>query len=514
MAWDLTETADAARRLDGSSTLRAFVMPASIAGAFGFLVIAAWQSFSDSYSGWDSGAMLIVIAFLSLAISPLLNILVDALARQPMPRVSGAIALISGLILHAGLAALIAALVFFGLALGIDKDAREGLAADAAYLVQVPSAGLEGLLGAATYGLFGWLLWRAARVETALASSTPRALLLGDIGGAGIWTRLAYLLGLPSSLWNAGALLTGAFWLFILARALIYFAVGAGVIFVQMMLDPYGQAGAAAWPGGLAAGSLVLGHVLFLTAKRLAARRIWREEGAETAGPILFLRSFQDDQLTFRKSWFDLPGRWLELWSFRRSVDEVLIDEFAWYGPVIALGQPGETRTPFGASRRYVDHDNWKQVVEDAAQRAHVIVVAAGETPGLSWEYELIARRNYFGKTVFLFPPAGRDDPRAGRALGLFNAAFPFAGLAPPEGQALIAASVRDGVVDTVVASRPLAQAYLVALRRFMQAREAAIGRSAGDRPWQGGAWAGALAGIFAGILIGILLGMAMASDF
>jgi len=126
-------------------------------------------------------------------------------------------------------------------------------------------------------------------------------------------------------------------------------------------------------------------------------------------------------------------GRWLELWSFRRNADEMLVDEFAWYGPVIALGQPGEAHAPFSADRRYVDHEAWQAVVEDAAARAHTIVIGAGETPGLVWQYELIARRGYFGKTVYLFPPLDVPDPAALRAVELFNKASPDHRVTLPE---------------------------------------------------------------------------------
>ena len=47
--------------------------------------------------------------------------------------------------------------------------------------------------------------------------------------------------------------------------------------------------------------------------------------------------------------------------SWRRNADEALIDEIAQYGPVVALGRPGEKHVPFGAQRHYEAHETWQE---------------------------------------------------------------------------------------------------------------------------------------------------------
>lgn len=500
---DVTEEADAARRLDVSATLRAFAAPAAVLLVIGWIALMGWQAATDPYS--SGGALLLIALFGTVALiaSPALAIFTDALARQSMPRVSGAIALAAGGLLHAALGLFVMAIVLAGISAIASPDARAQMA-DAAGR---PETAAQGLM-LAVYAVYGWLLWRTVKVETALSAAPSRALLLGDVGGAGFWPRFGYLLGIPASMWNAGALAAPAFWLFVLARVLVYAALLPAALAVQLPGDGYG-APAVNLPVilGAALGLFVSGHLVFLAAKRLAARRIWKDEKAETAGPILFLRSFQDDQFDFRKSWRDPAGRWLELWSFRRNADEMLVDEFAWYGPVIALGQPGETHAPFGADRRYVDHDTWQSVVEDAAGRAHTIVVAAGETPGLVWEYELIARRGYFGKTIYLFPPHVSSHPAVGRAVDLFNKAYPAHRLREPADGVLVAVVVDGASVQRVTARKATAQAYLIALRRMLQARETVLGRTVGDRPMP----LTAVGALLAGGLVGILLGLGLA---
>lgn len=506
MAWDVTQLAETTRRLDVSSTLRAFASPAAVLFVLGTVGFAAWQVLTDPYGASGQGILLVLFFLVSVLVSPLLAVFADALARQNMPRVSGLIAAGAGFLLHAFLAFLVLALAVFGLALLFDGEARSELAR-----AMSGDEAIGGLLGVAAYILYGWVLWRTIQVETVLSAAPSRALLLGDVGGAGIWPRLAYILGVPSSMWRAGALVTAAFWLFLLARVMVYASTLPVVLSVQGFADPYAEPPLNPWL--LLGAGLVLfagGHLVFLAGKRLAARRIWKEESAPNAGPILFLRSFQDDQFRFSKSWRDPVGRWLELWSFRRNADEMLIDEFAWYGPVIALGQPGEKHAPFGAARRYVDHDTWQNVVEDAAARAHTIIVAAGETPGLIWEYELISRKAYFAKTVYLFPPHPTGSEAVGRAVNLFRQAYPEADLRIPEEANLIAAVVSGGTVKCVTARAPTAQAYLVALRQFLQSRETVLGRTVGDGPMPVFAIVAGAAGMLAGIVFGLAIAEAV----
>ncbi|WP_291206304.1 hypothetical protein [Hyphomonas sp.] len=499
---DVTAAAETARRLDVSATLRAFAAPAAILLVTGSFALMGWQAASDPYSGGDWILLIALLGAVSLIASPALAVFVDALARQDMPRASGAVALIAGGLLHAGLAVAVMILLLVGLASAFDPAALDELR----YVVESPEFPLQ-VAALALYAVYGWLLWRTVQVETALSAAPSRALLLGDLGGAGFWPRFGYLLGIPASMWSAGALAAPAFWLFLLARVLVYAAIAPVALAIQVLGDPYDTSGVSL-PVllAIAAALFLSGHLVFLAAKRLAARRIWKEPRSANAGPILFLRSFRDDQFRFEKSWRDPVGRWLELWSFRRNADEMLVDEFAWYGPVIALGQPGESHTPFGADRRYVDHDTWQAVVEDAAARAHTVVVGAGETPGLVWEYELIARRGFFGKTIYLFPPHAASHPASVRAVELFNKAYPDHPITAPAQGVLVAALIEGTAVHTMTARRPTAQAYLVALRRVLQARETVLGRTVGDRPMPVGVIVAVAAGVLAGIVLGVAL--------
>jgi hypothetical protein len=515
MTEDISALARAVRRLDASATFRSFAVPGALFAAWIYLARLTIEGVGGLYG--VEIVFFAILAALGAAVAPLLGVLYDAFARQAWRPVSGAIALAAGGLGHAvyggGLVILLGALI----ALPFDPGLASALAQGWAELrAGVPGAGLGAALVAIVVVFYVlapvWILRRVVQAESELAGPTPRAVLLGDLGGAGLWARLAYLFGVPSSLWRAGGLVRPELWLFIAARVAVY---GAALP-ASALVAELGEGGLEPARAGIliaaGAGLLVGGHLLFAIAKRLAARRIWQERPATSRRPILFLRSFEDDQFDFKRPWFDLLGRWLGLWSFRRNADEVLIDEFARDGEIIALGHPGETRTPFGAARRYVDHDVWQGVVRDAVKGAAAVVVAAGQTPGLKWEYELLKREGALDKTIFLFPPAGAREDSSSRehALRNFRTAFPDLAVERPEHKALIAVRAAKDGPRAILAASPDVSAYVVALRGFVQERDAAAGYRVGDGPLPVGALLGAVAGFLVGAVVMMIVGESM----
>ena len=249
---------------------------------------------------------------------------------------------------------------------------------------------------------------RALRLRADLALPLPRHWLFGAIPGGSFWARLAALMGMPASMWRRLALREPALWLLLLARPLVY--AGAGALLTSR------------WWLGLA--GIVAGHASLLVGKQLAARAIWRpEDAAASPQQVLFLRGFDDDQFDFRLRGFNPVKRWLALWSFRRNLDEALVDEIACYGSVVALGRPGQTQANFGAARHYARHEDWQTVVLQTARSARAIVIAAGNTPGVLWEYEMLRGEGLLERTLLLFHP-GASAAEGNRAA---LEAFPMA---------------------------------------------------------------------------------------
>jgi hypothetical protein len=118
--------------------------------------------------------------------------------------------------------------------------------------------------------------------------------------------------------------------------------------------------------------------------------------------PVLLLRSFIDD---------DLQGREDRKWF--RSADtfeEVLTDQLWLFGPVLAIGQPGEPIPRAGAAREYVSHERWKERVHALANDASLIVLVAGQTPGIAWELENAGRMGNLQKTVLVLPNGSESE--------------------------------------------------------------------------------------------------------
>lgn len=502
-------------RLDVSATLASFgvlltmllvVLGLVQSGAMGVLV----QSFGSSPSGSDWAeewpvVALVVLASALAAMLPLSFLLVDAANRsdrmQPVSALAGTalVSLLQGLaallvggmsgattmwlvergIGPVGLAVLWGAWGSALLAIGLGRlrgtrggyavglvlvllpsllwaahrewDDR-GLRVDAAEGAQLM---LEALVSLLVLALAAALLLRAVWLRADLALPLPRRWLFGEIPGGGFWPRLAALMGLPASMWRRSALREPAFWLLLLARPLVY--LGAGVVLSLW------------WWLGLAL--ILAGHGSLRTGKALAARAIWRPgDPAAQPHPVLFLRGFDDDQFDFRLRGLNPVKRWLALWSFRRNLDEALVDEVGRYGTVVALGRPGETDTPFGAARHYSRHEDWQVVVLETARRARGIIIAAGNTPGVLWEYEMLRREQLLERTMLLFHP-GAVAAEANRAS---LQAFPLtdkerAVLQDDDAGRWVALIHRDGRWALLTSAEVTPAHYVLALRLHFQ---------------------------------------------
>lgn len=451
---DVSPLAEIIEQVDRSATWRSFLVAAAP-----FLVL--WQLFevysaqrfvehaSESFGGepliedwhYAVGAL--------LALAPLGFAFWDWLDRQDRFRL---LALVSGCVIGSLAWQLFGGLLGYGLWELVDESGGNPLVivAALAYLLlwfgsgllagcdrriaRPVFLGLSGALIAAALAVIGWLwmqgdrdvtellgtlaalvglafvclaLARFVRLRLLLAGDRPRELLFGALRDKGFWGRMAAASGLPSSSWRLGALGKPAFWALFLARFVVY---TGGVL-------------ARSW-ALIGTVAILAGHALFHAGKRLSAREMWRPAAASASDrPILFLRGFDDDQCTFRRRPWDLPARWLDLWSFRQNLDEALVDELAQFGPVIALGRPGDKRTPFGAQRHYADHANWQQTLATAARAAQAIVLVASDSPGVKWEYELLKNEAMLDKVLLVFRPDPAHMAANRHAAEWFNAA-------------------------------------------------------------------------------------------
>jgi len=328
-------------------------------------------------------------------------------------------------------------------------------------------------------------LLRASRAEAALAAE-PR------LGAA--------LMGAPPALAEIAAGRAGARALFLLAALMFAFAV-LQAFALNISPDVTWQAAIAAcdvpdaakaaclaanaqgelfgqlvvWPLGFA-GPIVIARWIEARARRrvrdTAAAAMARNT---TAAPILFLRAFRNDQVALPAS-RPSPMRWL-LQRTRKQhyLDHMLVEEFAIYGPTVALGRPGQEVPPFGVWRDYL-HDAtdavWQAEVARLAQAARAVVMVADDGRGVAWELEHLAAANLLHKTLFVAPPDCAEQAANARLWQSVEAATGLAAAsAAASGPAVLAMfRAADGSLQLATSERFVASDYLAVLRWFIRA--------------------------------------------
>jgi hypothetical protein len=136
--------------------------------------------------------------------------------------------------------------------------------------------------------------------------------------------------------------------------------------------------------------------------------------------PILFLRSFQDDQVSLKAAKLPTYLRALDPGLVAHRFEELLVQDLSYVGPVVAIGNPRDFQRPIGASREYLDNRDWHDEVLQYMKQSRAIVVSLSETHGLEWELTQISCHGYLMKTLFVVPPglsSRFDVARNGAAL-------------------------------------------------------------------------------------------------
>ena len=128
---------------------------------------------------------------------------------------------------------------------------------------------------------------------------------------------------------------------------------------------------------------------LYLRGKKHLALSVDQILAADHRPPVVYLRSFQDDSksaavMSGAAAFYALVGV-----ASKKTEEEMLADQLTPFGPVIAIGKPGEELPELGAARMYVDSSVWHNEVEGQLDKANLVVIRLGSTEGLWWELEL-----------------------------------------------------------------------------------------------------------------------------
>jgi len=156
---------------------------------------------------------------------------------------------------------------------------------------------------------------------------------------------------------------------------------------------------------GLIVSSGYVAIALYGRAKRLGAMTVREVRQSDPRPPVLLLRSFGEDVTSLARTtdaWGWMRAQvWNNLWTLEETIEHLL----RCYGPVIAIGRPGETLPPAGAAREYIANDAWRERVAEYIADARMIIVVLGTSAGLEYEYATLRRLGALSKVIVVFPP-------------------------------------------------------------------------------------------------------------
>ncbi|MFE0178705.1 hypothetical protein ACFWZ2_41020 [Streptomyces sp. NPDC059002] len=201
--------------------------------------------------------------------------------------------------------------------------------------------------------------------------------------------------------------------------------LGGAVILILTVLGVRSVGDIPEWPGyhgppwyvllavfliaGIAGAALIrFASIPAMTGNRYLANIITSPTDISEGSYVLYLRPFSQDTgasaLTPRHrnlNFFNNPATWIA--QSNRSHEERLSALFAEFGPLLAVGSPGE-QVPggAGASRMYLPLDDWKGTVGRLIENAALIVLGTGPGPGTLWEYTEVLRRSHPRRLVLL----------------------------------------------------------------------------------------------------------------
>lgn len=177
-----------------------------------------------------------------------------------------------------------------------------------------------------------------------------------------------------------------------------------------------GQAPATGYYAIGAALAFAAAGVMQRYGRRLSAVSAQQAMQHDRRRPVLYLRSFGDDDDRMRAATLGRRSL-LERLSPNNfdSFEEVLARQLARIGPVVAVNPPGTTLPPIGAARETLPATAWQTSVAqlmDAAALILVIAPPAVASEGLVWELGQLNVGDRWARTVVAIPPLGDDVVR------------------------------------------------------------------------------------------------------
>jgi hypothetical protein len=167
---------------------------------------------------------------------------------------------------------------------------------------------------------------------------------------------------------------------------------------------------------------IIIGGYLVYRGGQYAAKALAREIDDSTP-TVLYLRPFKTDVKMGKFIFMNF------YYGGVRTKEEQLAEVLQSFGPLLAIGHPGETLPLPGAAKIYAA-DDWKKVVMSKMKTSRLVVILAGTGEGLLWElreaFEIVDPR----KLLIMIPTMSKKAYEAfcAQAARTFDVHFPEAG--------------------------------------------------------------------------------------
>ena len=150
-------------------------------------------------------------------------------------------------------------------------------------------------------------------------------------------------------------------------------------------------------------------------AYRAAAPGLDETLRADTRPPVLYLRTFKDEERLFARPprrARDVLSQYFNTYSqspnkLYQTFEEFFTDSIRTrLGPFVALGNPQDSLPPLGAGRTYASDETWQKEVVRLATDALCILAPVSQSESLEWELDYLRRSGLLKKLFILTPPA------------------------------------------------------------------------------------------------------------
>ena len=151
--------------------------------------------------------------------------------------------------------------------------------------------------------------------------------------------------------------------------------------------------------GDLAQGSQkvgLLGCFLLIRARRYFQVRADSLLAVDKRKPILFLRSFADDEQV------KFDGSEMAILDF--SLETRLSNHFNYFGPFIAIGSQKDSVPQIGAARVILSDNSWQPRVLNWMSEASAVVMYSGKSQWVTWELAKLVNTERVAKLILMIP--------------------------------------------------------------------------------------------------------------